>query len=230
MKNIIQLSIVLFLSGSFLIAQDKNITKDGVKLSLKTSSALGKDGKICTYCQDIKLSKNCKQLIVSKSGHKAWIPANEGPLYIVLKTGKTNNYNGLTLLKSKDGKFQCYYGYYNNQISFLTPVGKLAYLITIFNPSSKNLSSLQITKTVQEEAEDILNCINNLCNTNWSNCVQAIPHNLSSTEYWNRFTACTKDAESCEEICKNVEMEHVNKILIFRQTSGASSFNFEILK
>ncbi|HMW40117.1 MAG: hypothetical protein K1X68_13245 [Saprospiraceae bacterium] len=228
MNKICFILIFLSLFELSIYGQQATATKEGVTLTLKSKTTLGKGAMIYTYCQDKSQSKNCSELIVSKDGQTCWMPMTSGPVYNILKTGKTANYKGMNQYEVKGAKTKQYYVVNGNNIIVVTPLN-LSHVVSVIKMGDRPLKDAEVKSIFKDNDYDP---IKDECKCNskyWACLIGGLKSwdNLDDLAFWKNYV-CDKNLEECTEICKNIEMKLASSILVKRKTIAASDFQIAI--
>lgn len=219
--------MTLFVNSQIISAQiDNTITRSGIKMTLKSKTVVGKNATLAKYCNS--KSGKCEELIITSDKKSISMPLTSGPVYNIIKTGKTQNYKGLTQTISKSRKLTQYYTIVNNQIIVITPAGKLSHFINIYNFGSRPLKVAEVNSIFLDTGYDNIKdeC---KCFQRWKDCFRdAEPPGTSDEKGLENIQECDKKYVDCKVICRNIIMENINTILVFRKTSAATDFQIKI--
>ncbi|MGB3197609.1 MAG: hypothetical protein WBB17_07745 [Saprospiraceae bacterium] len=219
--------LTMYLTTQILSAQvDNTITRSGVKMTLKSKTSIGKNATLAKYCNS--KSGKCEELLITTDKKSITMPLASGPVYNILRTGKTSSYKGLTKLISQNGKLTQYYTSVNNQLIVITPTGKFSHFVSLFNIGTRPLKISEITNLLKDTGYDELKdeC---KCAKKWTDCfLEPDPPGTTYEKMQENLRNCDKKYEECEEICRKIIMENVNTILVFRKTSAANDFQLTI--
>jgi len=218
----------LLLVSNDLISQDKFLMKDGIKLSLKSKSTVGKNAMIATYCQDLKKTSSCNEIIITGDGKKYWIPLTTGPVYNLLKNGKTPNYNGMTVLNSKNPKFKQYYTVKDNLIIVVTPKS-LSHVISIFRYGSRPLRIDDVKPIFRDDYDPVKDECK--CVAIWQDCYAFWSLQNPSPYQWITIQEiCDEEFDDCKKDCQNIVFENIQTFLVLRQSIAANDFQIGLRK